>query len=495
MTRIKDSYALGMGYSTDQQMPSAAICVNTSNIAYASGEKSTINMGSTQSHAQIKNILGVFNDISTFSDGTASIFAGNIEDSMYTLNFNVYSQVAFPTQILMPAGYGLDALTDYGQGAYSQGLDQFRIICGDYLVNQIHFGAGLFVTFQIEFATMEDKQTFMSSSSSIGFADLFSTSTSVQETITHYSLKGNVNLLGFQNGGNSVELAQIFTNTTNGYYITSCSFSNLTACNQVITGVLDYAANNFPNQMNQTAYGIEGNTSPIGYSFAPYKALGLPPSQSIITPEINQARETLINLNDITDEQDLFISHLLSSWVIKYMDQDTLSDLQNTAANVTYNLGLLQDQNTGGIACYSEPQNCISVAQNIIDNLAIVNTTFIDLFSKAYQLDYVCWEFGPPYVSFSPIINGIAIPVGNQNYVKIQPSGFIEELQIIISDNNLVVNEPNSNIGQFGYGRAFSITLELDGGVVYSGNIKQTLVDNEGMFYIECVGTLIDNPI
>lgn len=437
----------GGGYSTDTQMATAEPCIDIDHaqIVYSSEVKSTINMGNSQSFNQIQNILG-YTEMTLFLDDTQSIFADQIQDSIYTLTFHFYEQIIVPTQIIIPQNFGINALNGLGQFHYNKGLPDFRDYCGDKFIYQIHNGANLYVAFQIVFATLADRQVFEQETGHSGFAGLYDTSTTIKDIVTNYNLAGTVNLMALQNGGNPSDLGEIFTNSTNGYYISSCSLSNLNDCQQVINGVLDYSVNNFPNQVNITNGDITGNAVQIGASYMSYASIGLNESSTILTPEILQDRATLTNSYESLQEQEVFVSHLLSTWVTQYMQKDVLTDLQGTLANITSNINLYLDQDVGVIACYNDPTSCDTVKQNIINSQAQVNTDFIDSFATAFQLQYepdLNHNFGTPSV-----YNGIAMPLGNGNFVKKQASGFTELLQITYNGvDTMSINEPNMNGG------------------------------------------------
>jgi hypothetical protein len=405
------------------------------------------------------------------------MYAANIQDNMYSQTYHFYEQIIFPTQILLPIAFGVNVLTPFGQGVYNSGLAQFRQECGDQFIGQIQYGATLFVSFQVVFANLQGKNTFDQTVGTSGFAGLFDTSTITQEIITSHNLAGTINLMAYQAGGNPSELAQIFTNTTNGYYITSCSLSNLKQCQQVVNGVLEYGVSNFPTQMNITNGEIEGNAVPIGYTYYPYTILGLNASTSVLTSEIIGARESLITQYTTLQQQNVFISHILGSWITQHMSSNVLSYMQATYANITANIGLLEDQNNGAITCYSQPQNCVANAQKLLTEMDNVDINFIASFNNAYQLQY-------PYCAFSTtVLDGIAIPIGDGNYIKVQESGFVEELQF----TNSVLNEPNCNDGRLG---GFSLTMTDAGGNAMYGN---SVVNQYNHVY--CIGTVIDNPI
>lgn len=489
---------LGGGYSTDMQMATIEPClsISSSNVVYGSGDKSTINMGNSQTFQQIAGILGIYGDISLFSDDTASIFYGQIQDNLYSQTFHFYEQVVFPTQTFIPVAFGVNALNGLGQGNYNTSFEQFRAVCGDQFVQQIHYGANLFVSFQIVFASLSDKQTFNAAISSSGFAGLFDTSTSTQTIITQYNLAGTINLLAYQNGGNPSDLAQIFANNTNGYYITSCELSNLSVCQDSINGILGYAINSFSNQINITNGDITGNAAPIGYTYLPYTILGLNAASTIITPQITQARMNLTNVYETLQEQNIFVSHLTASWVVKYIQSNVLNNLQNILTSINYNIGLLEDQNSGAIACYTEPENCVATEQNLINSFVLINADFLSQFNTAFELNYLsaCQNGNNycycPNIYPGSVFNGIAYPIGENNYVKTQVTGFVEQLQIIFENQNLYLNE--SNIGNGASGFAINMSYMADN--AFYAQVSM----GAGSCSVACTALtadVIDNPI
>jgi hypothetical protein len=284
---------LGGGYSTDMQMATPIPCFTVNSIVYGDGSKSTLNLGNSKTSLEIQGELGIYvalnAGIALFTDDIAAVYARAIQDDLYSQSFSFSMEISFPAQVFFPQTFGIQGLNEFGQDVYNAGLPQFRTECGNLFIHQIHYGASLYVTFQINFASLSDKQVFQANADSSGFAGLFDTSAYIQDIISTYHIKGSVNLYAYQNGGNPSQLAQIFTNNTNGYYITSCDLSNLSLCQQVVNGVIDYSVNNFANQVNITNGEIIGNAAPTGYSYKLYTEVGLNSSTTILTPEIMQA--------------------------------------------------------------------------------------------------------------------------------------------------------------------------------------------------------------
>jgi hypothetical protein len=91
-------------------------------------------------------------------------YARDIKDDSFSKSFYFLQNVELPTTFFQLDGYGLGALTKYGKDVYDAGPEQFRKVCGNRLVTEMHQGAALYVTLKIHFTSHYYKKTFDSHS-------------------------------------------------------------------------------------------------------------------------------------------------------------------------------------------------------------------------------------------------------------------------------------------------------------------------------------------
>lgn len=477
-------------YSTDKRMATGQTCLALPNgtISYSEGGKSSISLSNSQSfleiQADIVGNLAISIDLLIASLHAGGLFLLEAKGDLYSQSYYFSQTMTFPTQIYNPIAFGTEALNEVGIDAYNAGSLIFRLVCGDQFVCQINYGAGLYIAYQLDFVSWEAKVDFLVElhfRDLLDIDDITSLSLLIALIINTTGLEGIVTLLAYQQGGDYTELTNIFDEDLGGFFATACAFSNLTRCEFAVNQTLDYAVNNFPNQINMTDNGTYiGNIVPTSFAYASYPMIGIGATPTALTPSILEARSTLLSIFNSLQDQNSTVSHLLSSWVVPYMTEDAAGYLKGMQTNITNNIAMLVDNDTGFMTCYTELQNCTTNAQNLLNNLNYVDSNFIEGFTSAVQLQYV-------YCGGINIgdISGTAIPLGNNNYIKIQASKYKEMMQISFNDDSITIIEPNigNNIG-------FKMALLLQEEGAYYGN---TFFNSDCL--VHCYGVIIDNPI
>ncbi len=94
-------------------------------------------------------------------------------------------------------------------------------------------------------------------------------------------------ILAYQDGGNPAELAKVFNSTCgSGYCAATCSMLKLSDCDSAITGLLRYAINTFPPQVDLQNIKTLSSFS-IGFAqLQSIKYIGLEAPPSILTKDI-----------------------------------------------------------------------------------------------------------------------------------------------------------------------------------------------------------------
>lgn len=478
---------LGSAYSTDMAMGTGQSClqITNSSIIYSDNGISSYNLQSTVSELnfglQISGSLGINIDLLIASANAAGLLLGKAQADLYSQSFYFSQTISFPSQIYTPVAYGTGALSSVGLEAYNAGPFVFGLVCGSHFVQQVNYGEGLYVVYQLTFVSWDVKVAFELAAEAEVLLNLYDLQVFLGLYIQSTGTEGIATLLAYQQGGNYTQLIEIFDENLGGLFVTACAFSNLAPCEAAINQTVNYSINSFPFQVNMTANGeYVGNLAPTGYSYMPYTSLGLNATQSQLTPEINAARSDLIQLYENLQDKESFTSHLLDSWTTHYMASDVLTYLNQTHQNISSNIATLTNSETGYISCYTQIQNCTQNAQNLLSSLSNIDEEFIESFATAVNLQYAyCGNINIGNV------NGIAVPIGNNNYLKTQSSGYKEALQIVQNGNSLVINEPNIVSGA-----SVKLALVQDESGAYQGSV---LFD--GNCIIQCSGTIIDNPV
>ena len=246
---------LGQGYSTDKQQASSWDCFANGTISPSGGGSSIVKLDNAVSFEEIQNTLNIDvtakAGIGPFKGTTSANYVKDIQEDHYSQGFYYYEQFFMPTEVWIPAGFGPVMLNALGLGVYQQGPEQFRLTCGDSVITQTQEGFSLYVSMKLIFSSYSDKQTFQAHAGG-KFGSLADVSADVEKMVSQYDLNGEVEVTAIQIGGDVTQLPQIFTKNAGGYYVTSCELQNLQACHDTVTGILDYAINSFPSQINGT---------------------------------------------------------------------------------------------------------------------------------------------------------------------------------------------------------------------------------------------------
>lgn len=489
--RIQDpALILGQGYSTDEQMAAPFSCFNPGNITITPQNSSNIYFGNTVSFEDIQKSLNVDVTVSAgigpFSTSDSAMYAQFIEQDYYSQAFYYYGVLDFSLQTWNPNGYGPELLNPTGQGAYQAGPEQFRLVCGDQIVTQVDEVAGLYYTMSVTFSSNYDKQTFTANAGA-SFGNIISVSGTVSTVAQKFNLNGEVTVSALQIGGNPSDLPLIFNKGQNGYYITSCSLQDLSACQSAVDGVLAYAQGSF---LNQTITGKGVPTSPL---WRPTDDLGIDTGNTTVTPDVQAAREWLGQTYLNQTAQATFVGHLLGSPFMsaQYVSVDVLNELSDQNTNLQNNLALFEDPNTGVIACYTSPTTCTDTEQSIQQSLLPINTTFIDQFNFGFNQN-AQWCSGSVFSTFYPAGDNQFF-ISFDSYHPVQPNSQIFFINVIGNALNISLYwnqelsncEPANEMPNFPdwyqalyQGPTDQCFVMASGGGGCSGNLIYEMIDN-----------------
>jgi hypothetical protein len=421
---------LGSGYSSDRLMPVKGTCLKDGEIYYGGGSKSTVEMSNSVEFEEITNELNNYEadnfNIGIYSTSISTDYAKYIKSTDYSLSFYFLEKVDLPSQIFQPSGYGIDALRKFGKDVYNIGLDLFREKCGDKFHQEATLGGRLFATLKLQFHSVFDKAVFTQYSSS-SFLGIEVASETIQKIAVQYGLTGTLELSAMQIGGKVGHLAKIFQSPEVGYYISKCSMQDISSCNAIISRIVNYAANDFADQMDVIANGTVIGGSPLKYILSDYTDLGLNATSSIVTDEILEARGNLTQIyqdnNAAYAQTEHFlnlpnIDHIIwrghaTYWQNSEVDPVIMGNIKSNNDHSDHNLNLIMnpDPSQAAIGCYFYPTKCLDIYKNIITNLKPLEPDVLAPLQHAYLY------FAP--VMQSRGVNGILfLPVGDEKFIS-----------------------------------------------------------------------------
>lgn len=400
---------LGGGYSNDMQSVVGLTCLKDGVIKFGDGGKVIISLGDKKSFSELESDLNIDVEsnisIDVFSVDIAAAYARHIKEDAYSEGFYYFENIILPTKIFTPAGFGANALNDFGVMAYKAGPDQFRLSCGDEFIKEEPVGAKLITSLKLNFVSSKDKENFdIHVKEKVG--SIFNASAVIQQAVNQYHISGTMEVSAYQEGGDPTQLINTFSKCGDHYCIAICPLNNLDVCKGIINGVIKYAQTNLINQVDFKDGKVIGNAQPLGYTYMPYMHIGLTPGSSVLTPEIIAARQMLGDLYKKFLEKVVFVDHLLNSKFALFIESDAHLALQEGSGLLHDNLAILGDGHYGAIACYLDPKRCVATAKILSQEMKPFDDKIIESFIKSFHL--------------SSTLSGrdnFFVPVGNNSYM------------------------------------------------------------------------------
>lgn len=478
-----DPYLTG-GYSNDQQMALSNQCLlaDPAGFSYQGGSKSVISLQNAEDFNQLQEDLNV--DVSAkggygmFSGSTNASYARSVESDNYSEGFYYSEKITLPTKIFSPQQYGLAALSPYGQGveAADPTGQKFRTACGDQYVSATPLGAQLMVTFKLNFSSLSDRESFDANIKG-GMGSIFSASASMQQTINQYNLQGSLSVYALQEGGDATQLAKIFgPQTCDGHYcVSSCDLQHLDDCEGIIDGIISYAENDLPSQIDYQDGQIKGDAMPLSYVYSSFADdAGVTVGPTLVTPAVQQARDALGDAYQQQLEEYTFANHILTSpYVAPYINKDYQDQLQAMVTILHDNLDVLEDPVNGAAGCYQTPGQCISIYNQIMSELKPIDQQLYQAFTSAYLVD----DQGVPYY---------VTPLGGNNYAAFHTDTMQRTAFQSVTPTSTGIHVDGTDIGNSHFSGDFSKQPD--------GNYQGTAHYDDGRVRSQ-TWTLIENPL
>ena len=395
----------GIGYSSDAQSLAQQNCFAFTDTAQSAGQGRVLldaALSYNDLQKELKTGASASGGIGLFGGGFSIDYLHAMRDTDFSYSLNYLNYATNKVSVNLDLSDG--GLTPTGKTLYDNVHDKFDISCGDEIVTAYKTGAMLLFGINLKFHNHTDLETFKASAHG-SYGSIFSASAYIETFAKTNNINATVAINAYQVGGKPERLAGILSKDPKGsYYALNCSMKDMTNCIKAAEGLLDYAS----SQGTHTTNGFEKqfdlsqneNLEPFGIGFADtmdMELIGLDVPQTLVTPEVKQARE---NLGQDLKRNEYYENHLgaiLNGYPVALDSQykEKLNALYTKAEN---NVSYLTNPVTGGIQCFTKPYKCVEIAQEIESNLKQITDEEIE--GVMELIDYtlnISWSGGDQY--------------------------------------------------------------------------------------------------
>ncbi|MBL8177880.1 MAG: hypothetical protein JNK48_24600 [Bryobacterales bacterium] len=279
-------------------------------------------------------------------------FMRNSVSSSYSVSAIWVSEYRLPTQ-------KLDAPSPNEVGKALTGNDDRWIeTCGDEYVGEITYGARLFFSIRVDFASTEEKQAFQAQFSLAG--PLYSAQGNLEQASQRFSKNSRVIVSALQIGGDVSKITDLFSDTEAGRAgFVQCTLGSFTKCAEVVNSALKYAtstSSGFPSQLTPAS---KPGAAPLVYRSIAYKAAGIYPAKYPFLDEANEAaRQRLHSFFEKQVAYSVLIDRIISAG----FSGDRLSELLKQRRIVDGNVASIL---AASKICYETPLQCLDAVQRL----------------------------------------------------------------------------------------------------------------------------------
>lgn len=441
--------ALGGGFSTDREIPGYLSCIDGSKFEFISNPEGNIALSTTQSFSLFEKTISKgwkeSLSIGNFSQSASEEYVHYAAQTDYSIGYYFIQTFNLPGVKILVDGAREKALNQLGKDFYLDGPDVFREKCGDKFFSEAKLNGALLASIKLVFKSIEDKKNYTTEAGfGFKFGVIADVSKSVKEIINKYHLNVNVEVSAYQLGGAPWEMGGIFQyGGTSAFSWTPCTRETFEKCQSVINGVLDYSAKTFGQQFKISKNDDVMKIAHVsGYVLPTYEeALGLKVGPSIIDDKIANARFELGGLYSNVKNEQAFIKHILDSSILNSFSNIDKSKIQQTAAAVDSNIKILENINTGAIACYKQPKTCVETLNKIKSTLPPIDENFIDQIRNSYKFTVtinecygnLCWQKAKDSTGST-----VAIPTDHQGHFRCDFSDHNNTLTILKNNDGTI---------------------------------------------------------
>jgi len=252
------SRQLGSGFDGFTQRK-LQTCMNVKSLTYAGAQSSTVNILEDRSATYLLNELGgaVYAKASLFG-----LVSGKVQGDMATALATTDDTSSL---IYHYAATGKMALIEdrefnaIGSAAYARNdLRFFREQCGDQFVERVRLGAQLYIGMKYVFTSKEQKEKIRLTLKGELFWGLIKFSKTWSKEWRDMLANVRVSIEAFQVGGNPKRLEELKSHIFQG----SCAGNDADRCSEAIDGLLAYAKDEFPKQLNNMEISEDSTKGP-----------------------------------------------------------------------------------------------------------------------------------------------------------------------------------------------------------------------------------------
>ncbi len=340
---------LGQGYSSQRQT-FHGLCIQNSDkeSQFSGAQTTTASFDQTMGQNNLEKELGfqvggkVRFGVGEASAGaqfqTASSSSGTSLVTIYKADYKYKSE-----------RIGTHVLTGVGSSIPADNKERWETACGDEVVTQIDYGARLYYTIRIDFATAADRSSFQANFNITGPA--YETSSNVKTASKSFSKNARVTIGVLQFGGDIGEVSRIFNfsggaDTRSGFV--ACTLGDFEKCHTVLEQALAYATEqdtpgSFPYQLTHEPQGhAQDHMAELAYITQPYEDIGIHhASYSILDDSIKGARTQLSKAFELNFQNWLSVSRLLSGRQLRLSDEQAVK-FQVAQKDLSSNLDLIR---------------------------------------------------------------------------------------------------------------------------------------------------------
>lgn len=393
---VLPSIDVGGGLSTDREMATYGNCLDTKKLDFIPNPAGSIDLRLTQDFHRFEYYAST-NKKGSFSIGNFSV--GASKSYVETESTNYWNQVYYFTHIfnlldvkLNPQHIDESALSTYGQQWYAKGPDKFRKFCGNEFLDQVKIGGALLATIKINFNSRDQQKNYTKESNGkFNFKDIINVGGSIEKITSNSKYYNNIEIevSAMQLGGNPGSLGGVFGGEkATPFFSHSCTPKTFGDCQGIIEKLLTYSGTDFSKQFaisNKKLFETVGHRTE--YLYVSYdKVFDLEVGKSILTDDIKTARMKFVTLNSNFKEKQIFIKHISKSLIINDFPNNFKEKIQKVSNDLDSNINKIQDQETGAILCYTEPENCVDTFNKINSTLLPIDDNLINQIQNTYKL-------------------------------------------------------------------------------------------------------------
>ena len=500
--------ALGEGYNTKEEAFAGECVLGTTQ--YLGAQESNINFQRSMSATELADSLGFSIGgrarIGLISASMSAKFASESSSSDYSEIMIYSARYKFKNAKLSYTG--LTPVGERAKGSSSDSnfvWDNWEKTCGHEYVEQITLGASLYISVKLEFSSKAEKTAFNAEFDVSG--PMFEVGGTLEVASKKFGKRASITVQAYQLGGDVSKLSNALSakstmnvgqgqEAKNVSALLCCSMDNPAACLALFDGALQYAANEFPQQI-KPEYKLEDPAGPaqLSYITRPWQELALYPPPPLIAEAVRVAREDI----SLQFEQNLKYRNrvrALKTGVLR------LSPAQRNGIDVADQI--ISDNfmliNEAANVCYTQMDKCVAKVAEIKSKLKPIDETKLEVFPETFAQWYDIQDLPDTRKEIKHtvevLVNQVKGQINNFEAVK-DKAATIEHLlsqlsELDLSNQNIVDLAPLASLTGL-------TLLNLGGNQITDisplaslKNLKTLSLDNNQIVNVETLSTLVN---